>query len=70
MIGDNETTEGFVKLNILKDEDIDNYTGCIFLNASGAPSDAFGILNIKNHEYEPNESEIVFIHQQTKKNRF
>ncbi|GBC08532.1 hypothetical protein RclHR1_08190008 [Rhizophagus clarus] len=59
-----ETFEGFYKLNVLKKENIENYKNCVFLNASGSALDAFGILNIKNHE--TNVSEIVFINLQTK----
>lgn len=61
----NEVSEGFIKLNILKNDKINNYINCVFLNAPGAPSDIFGIINALNHEI--NESEIVFIHQQVKK---
>ena len=40
-----EIRNGYIDLNLLKNENIKNYIGCVFLNASGAPFDAFGYLN-------------------------
>ena len=35
----------YTKLEYLKNEDIEKYTHCVFLNATGAPWDVFGFLN-------------------------
>lgn len=40
-----ETRNGYIDLDLLKNENIKSYIGCVFLNASGAPFDAFGYLN-------------------------
>ena len=39
-----EIRNGYIDLDLLKNENIKNYIGCVFLNASGAPF-AFGYLN-------------------------
>lgn len=40
-----EVRNGYIDLDLLKNENIKSYIGCVFLNASGAPFDAFGFLN-------------------------
>jgi len=40
-----EIRNGYIDLDLLKNENIKSYIGCVFLNASGAPFDAFGYLN-------------------------
>ncbi|CAB5395692.1 unnamed protein product [Rhizophagus irregularis] len=40
-----EIRNGYIDLDLLKDEMIKSYIGSVFLNASGAPFDAFGYLN-------------------------
>jgi len=40
-----EIRNGYIDLDFLKNENIKSYIGCVFLNASGAPFDAFGYLN-------------------------
>ena len=37
-----EIRNGYIDLDLLKSENIKSYIGCVFLNASGAPFDAFG----------------------------
>jgi hypothetical protein len=44
-----EIRNGYIDLDLLKNENIKSYIGCVFLNASGAPFDTFGYLN-KNSE--------------------
>ena len=40
-----EVRNGYIDLDLLKNDNIKSYIGCVFLNASGAPLDAFGFLN-------------------------
>ena len=40
-----EVRNSYIDLELLKDDNIKKYIGCVFLNASGAPFDAFGYLN-------------------------
>jgi len=40
-----EIRNGYIDLDLLKNENIKSYIGCVFLNASGAPFDASGYLN-------------------------
>ncbi|CAB4430039.1 unnamed protein product [Rhizophagus irregularis] len=39
-----EKRNGYFDLDLLQNDDIEKYTGCVFLNAAGAPWDVFGLL--------------------------
>ncbi|CAH1768544.1 6465_t:CDS:2, partial [Entrophospora sp. SA101] len=40
-----EVRNGYINLDLFKNDNIRSYIGCVFLNVSGAPFDAFGFLN-------------------------
>ncbi|CAB4408036.1 unnamed protein product [Rhizophagus irregularis] len=56
-----EMRNGYIDLDLLQNDDIKKYTGCVFLNAAGAPWDAFGLLKCGS-----SESEICCVAQQLK----
>ncbi|CAB4411785.1 unnamed protein product [Rhizophagus irregularis] len=56
-----EMRNGYFNLDLLQNDDIKKYTGCVFLNVSGAPWDVFGLLKCGS-----SESEICCVAQQLK----
>ncbi|POG62894.1 uncharacterized protein OCT59_025295 [Rhizophagus irregularis] len=56
-----EKRNGYFDLDLLQNDDIKKYTGCVFLNVSGAPWDVFGLLKCGS-----SESEICCVAQQLK----
>lgn len=45
-----EIRNGYLDLDLLKNDNIKKYIGCVFLNAAGTPWDVFGFLNDESLE--------------------
>lgn len=50
--GNVEVRHGYITLDYLKNESINEYMGHVFLNAPGAPFDVFGFFDIEKHEHK------------------